>query len=1039
MQNILELMLHPSGAITPYEDGANIGFQLEEGATTIRVRLPEELYGKKIFLEFLRPDGTAVSTGELTEVTPSSGSGFHYVDLVVGSLLNNMPGRVSMQVVARDAANASFIAKSKTIPLEVFPSINAGATVDASDPDFAQWVVRQLGGVLNAVREAQAAASAAQTQAEAAGTAASNAQGSATAAQESASSANTRATSAETKAEEAKTTAQGAVSTANAANTKAEEAKTSAAGAVSTANSANTVAGEAKTIAQGANTVAGEAKTIAQGASASASSAVSTANAANTAAGNAVTAANNAQTVAAGAVTTANAVKAEVEEFFHTKLGIIGPYTKLNDTKVGGTMTVNTKVKASSNYLIEYFHGKNIWNAAGMTIGGDANHPNDAYSALIPAFAEYLYLTIPEGWRVYIKEVNALAYKGTGTVIAEHHFEQSGLITLAPATIGKSIRIYACKFIDGEEVLPSAAELTALAAVAQLEYGVEATEHESYLAPVVVTPSTYAVNGQHIIQFDNHYGYLAFVPATGTSDDSMPEFASSISDYTKTNIIYETSELAQQVVENTIKNENQDAKLIEHENRIKALEQTSGNEVFGTQFTALSTVGVRLLSSAGKTVDFDQGVNDFQSVMPFLNIQEVEELSYDPSTGNEILDNGNHLVSHWIYFPDLYLQLVTMTNASAETVQTLYVSTVARSNYTKVGHFLYGKYAGAWKSSDASDYIGPFRGKEVVANYAWTSAAAKMIGIKDPALGLDSVTKVWSVPSGQAYTAISFLLVTLLGSRNAQAYFRGICDEGWNDRGTVAGWGNSGSSSNTLVVASSHAIGGLGVGDKFSVFTGGNRWTQRTILTKTVDSPSAGKTTFTFDGAALNYDSGTLFVEKVAGQATGATDSIVGDFGKISNNGFGAFKVFGIENFYANLWLPLAGVAIKQTYDVGTSTPHNEVIVDRAATIAQKTDYSGFTATGLEVPTSGGYALTMGMTDGFMITTQKGGNASTSAGWCDNFWTDARSSEGTSYRQVMVGAVFSVGSDGGPFYFSCNFGWGGASCNVGLRPFLPLP
>ena len=1030
MQNILELMLHSSGAVTPFNDGASIGFQLEENATTIRVHLPTELYGKKIFLEFVTPDGTAVSTGQLTEVTPTSG--YHYVDLVVGSLLNKMPGRVQMQVVARDASNASFIAKSKTFPLEVFPAINAGATVDASDPDFAQWVVRQLGGVLNAVIEAQHAAETAQQQATAAGTAASEAQS-------SASSADSRATAAETKAEEAKTAATGAVSTANAASTAAS-------GAVTTANEAKTLATEAKTAATGAvstanaaSTAAGNAVTVANGAAASASAAVTTANEAKTLAQGASTTAGAAQTAAAGAVTTANAVKEEVEEFFHTKLGIIGPYTKLNDTKVGGTMTVNTKVKASSNYLIEYFHGKNIWNAAGMTIGGDANHPNDAYSALIPAFAEYLYLTIPEGWRVYIKEVNALAYKGTGTVIAEHHFEQSGLITLAPATIGKSIRIYACKFIDGEEVLPSVAELTALAAVAQLEYGVEATEHESYLAPVVVTPSTYAVNGQHIIQFDNHYGYLAFVPATGTSDDSMPEFASSISDYTKTNIIYETSELAQQVVENTIKNENQDAKLIEHENRIKALEQTSGNEVFGTQFTALSTVGVRLLSSAGKTVDFDQGVNDFQSIMPFLNIQEVEELSYDPSTGNEILDNGNHLVSHWIYFPDLYLQLVTMTNASAETVQTLYVSTVARSNYTKVGHFLYGKYAGAWKSSDASEYIGPFRGKEVVANYAWTSAAAKMIGIKDPALGLDNVTKVWSVPSGQAYTAISFLLVTLLGARNAQAYFRGICDEGWNDRGTVAGWGNSGSSSNTLVVASSHAIGGLGVGDKFSVFTGGNRWTQRTILTKTVDSPSSGKTTFTFDGAALNYDSGTLFVEKVAGQATGATDSIVGDFGKISNNGFGAFKVFGIENFYANLWLPLAGVAIKQTYDVGTSTPHNEVIVDRAATIAQKTDYSGFTATGLEIPTSGGYALTMGMTDGFMITAKVGGNAGTSAGWCDYFWTDARSSEGTSYRQVMIGAGFDVGSIAGPFSFGCANGWGSANFGIGLRPFLPLP
>ena len=1034
MTNILELMLHPSGAITPYEDGANLGFQLEEGATTIRVRLPEDLYGKKIFLEFLRPDGTAVSTGQLTEVTPESGSGFHYVDLVIGSLLNNMPGRVHMQVVARDTNNESFIAKSKTIPLEVFPSINAGASADASDPDFAQWVVRQLGGVLNAVREAQAAASAAQAQAEAAGTAASNAQASANAAQESASSANTRATSAESKAQEAKEAATGAVATANSASTAAGNA-------VTTANSASTAAGNAVTTANSASTVASEAKTIAQGASASASSAVTTANSASTAANNAVNTANNAQTAAAGAVATANAVQAEVEEFFHTHLGITGPYTNLPATKVGGSMTVYTKNKVTSNYLIEYFHGKNIWNVTGMTIGGDATHPNDAWTPLIPAYGEYLYLTIPEGWRVYIKEVNALAYKGTGTVIAEHHFESSGLITLAAATVGKSIRIYACKLIDGTEVLPTSAELIALAAQAQLEYGQEATEHESYLAPRIITPASYSVNGQHVIEFDNHYGSLAFVPASGTSDDSMPEFASSVNDYTKTNIIYETSQLAQQVVINTIKNENQDAQLAGHEERIKALEQTSGNEVFGTQFTGVSTVGVRLLSSAGKQVDFDQGINDFQSIMPFLNIQEVDELSYDPSTGNEILDpvTGGHLISKFIYFPDLWIELVTMTNANSETVQTFYVSTVARSGYTKVPHFLYGKYMGAWRSSDASDYIGPFSGKEPVANYAWTSAASKMVGIKDPALGLNEVTKLWSAPSLQAYSAVVFLLLTVLGSRSAQTYFRGICDDQNTNESTIRGWGNTGTSSNQLIVPTSNAIGALGVGDKFTIFANGNRWTTRTITAKAADTPSSGYATLTFDGAAVNWSTGTIRVATNAGELTGKTDSIVGDFGKISNAGKGAFKVFGIENLYGDLWQPLASAAIKQTYDASASQAHNWLIVDESGSLTQKTSYDTFTDNGFEMPLGEGWAKTMGLDSGYMITTAVGGSASSSAAYCDYFWIDKRTSAGTSYRQVMVGGTFYSGSNDGPCCFHCNGGWGSARYIVGLRPFLPLP
>lgn len=1033
---ILRLIVHATGAITTYgETGEELGYHLESGVTEIRFFLPSTVIGLHHHIYVKQPDGTILISPVLTEYTNDGILQGAYVKVDVGDPITSQVGRVKLEYVGNDAnENRVFLSASKNMDID--ESIYGEYCASENGSWDSEWqkdiddLEQRVVEAEQKVDEAKAEAEAATSTAEGAVTTANAAEGKADAAVASAGQANTKADGAVSTANAASTAASGAVTTANAASGKADTA-------ISTANQAKSIAEGIDAKATQALNQSGQAVSTANGAVTTANAANATAGQANTKADTAIGTANAASVTAGEAKSIAQATASEVEEFFHTKLGIVGPYTELPACKVGGKLTLTVKNKPTSNYLIEYFHGKNLIDWANLTIGGDSAHPADAFSPLIPVYEEYLDLTIPSGWRVYVKEINALAYKGDGTVIAEHHFEESGAIALAASTLGKSIRIYVCKLIDGTEVIPTSAELAVLATQAQLEYGTQATEHESYLAPRVIVPVSYAVDGVHEITFDSHYGSLAIVPTTGTSDDSLPYFASSVSDLTKTKAVYETGDVAQQAVLNTIKNENQDAQLIDHEARIKALEQTSGNEVFGTQFTGLSTVGVRLLSAAGKEFDLSQGVNDFQSVMPFLNIQEVDELSYD-SNGNEILDgDGNHLVNKMIYFPDLYLQLTTITNAGGDTVQTLYVSTVARSGYTKIPHFLYGKYAGAWRTTSDSDWIGSFSGHEPVASYAWTGANSKMVYIKDPALGLDEPTRLWPVPDARAYSAVAFLLFTLLGGRNAQAVFRGICDEGWNDRGTVAGWGNSGTT-NTLVVPSSHYLYSLAVGDEFTIFANGNRWTTRKVTAVAADTPSAGKKTFTFDGAAVNWDSGTVFVEKAAGQLTGATDSVAGDFATLGQDGKHAFKVFGIENLYGNLWNPLASVVIKQTFD-GTAG-HNELCVRDWSLTFSSSGYDSYPATGLETPNvSANYVKEVGFAEGVLVSTILGGGASSSAAWCDYTYTNTRTSAGTSYKQVVVGGNFSDGSYDGPVYFYLNNDWGYANYSIGLRPFLPLP
>ena len=1034
---ILRLIVHATGAITTYgETGEELGYHLESGVTEIRFFLPSTVLGLHHHIYVKQPDGTILISPVLTEYTNDEILQGAYVKVDVGDPITSQVGRVKLEYVGNDAnENRVFLSASKNMDID--ESIYGEYCASENGSWDSEWQ-KDIDDLEQRVVEAEQKVDEAKAEAEAA---TSTAQGAVT----TANAAEAKADAAVASAGQANTKADGAISTANAASSAASSAVSTAGQASTKADTAISTANQAKSVAEGidakatqALTQSGQAVTTAQGAVTTANAASATAGQASTKADTAIGTANAASTAAAGAVATANQTKQDVEGFFTAKEGLPAPYLKLNATKVGGTMTVHAKVQSTSLFKIEYFHGKNLIAPSLMTIGGDSRHPAAAFSPFIPCLTEFMYLTLPSGWKAYVTEFDCLAYKSSGNLVHESSFTESGLVALTPSNIGKSFRVYLTKLVDETEVIPSASELASIDPLTQLEFGTEPTSHEPYVAPREIIPASCAIDSDNVIALDSHYGYLGIVPQTGESDASLPVLASSLDDLTKTHVSFITDNVADEVNRNTIRNEDQDASIADHEARIKALEQTSGNEVFGTQFTGLSTVAVRLLSAAGKEFDLSQGKNDFQSVMPFLNIQEVDELSYDPSTGNEILDpNGGHLVNKLIYFPDLYLQLTTITNASSETVQTLYVSTVARSGYTKIPHFLYGKYAGAWRASDASDWIGSFSGKQQVANYAWTGANSKMVGIKDPALGLNEVTRLWPVPDARAYSAIAFLLFTLIGNRNAQGVFRGICDETWNDRGTVVNWGNSGTNNN-LVVPSSHYLYGLAVGDTFTIFLNGDRWETRTVTAVAENTPSANKKTFTFDGSAVNWDSGTIYVQKACGELTGATDSVAGDFATLGQDGRHPFKVFGIENLYGNIWTPLASVVIKQTFD-GT-VGHNELCVRDYSLTFSASGYDSYPATGLETPNvSSNYVKEVGFAEGVLMTTVIGGGASSSAAWCDYCYTNTRTSAGTSYKQVLVGGNCAYGSNVGPVYFFLIVDWGYAYLNFGLRPFLPLP
>jgi len=142
MENTLEITLHETGELIPLKDGgASLGSEMESGATTLRIDLASGLYGKKHYLEFLKPDGTAVSTAPLAEATDPSG--IHYVSLSAGNALTDTPGRYALQYVGR-GTDSSIVLKSRIVYLEVDPSVNAVAFVIESDPDFITWATKKI-------------------------------------------------------------------------------------------------------------------------------------------------------------------------------------------------------------------------------------------------------------------------------------------------------------------------------------------------------------------------------------------------------------------------------------------------------------------------------------------------------------------------------------------------------------------------------------------------------------------------------------------------------------------------------------------------------------------------------------------------------------------------------------------------------------------------------------------------------------------------------------------------------------------------------
>jgi len=160
------------------------------------------------------------------------------------------------------------------------------------------------------------------------------------------------------------------------------------------------------------------------------------------------------------------------------------------------------------------------------------------------------------------------------------------------------------------------------------------------------------------------------------------------------------------------------------------------------------------------------------------------------------------------------------------------------------------------------------------------------------------------------YDALTTLFYIEFATLNSQSIMRGYADGRYTDTDLLTA--DTSPAGNTLVV--SNAVGAnYKVGQAISVGTtlGGNqRFYGRTITAIDADTPSAGSTTITFDGDAVELFTGDILYSTA--MKTGFSSKVAASSGSISSNSDGkhSFSYRGIESLYGDIFQFVDGVNI---------------------------------------------------------------------------------------------------------------------------------
>ena len=250
------------------------------------------------------------------------------------------------------------------------------------------------------------------------------------------------------------------------------------------------------------------------------------------------------------------------------------------------------------------------------------------------------------------------------------------------------------------------------------------------------------------------------------------------------------------------------------------------------------------------------------------------------------------------------------------------------------------------------------------------------------------------------------LLMVMIGSRNSDVAYAGNTSS-YAENTSITGYD---ASAKKITMGSN---GRFYVGQCITPGTSTSEGDYRTIT-------EVGSGYIIHDGEAWSSSPSVISTRPLK---TGQTDVINATHGTLENDGYHSFKMLGIENIWANIWLHVLDCTIKDYVPyvcedlenwTDTSTPESNSAFKRCG-------YSVLSQSGV-------YTKSLGIDKAYpdIILPTEGG-ASTSTYYCDYYWI------ASGARTVFYGGNLSSGSNCGLFYWDLDNAVGISNWSRGAR------
>jgi len=329
-------------------------------------------------------------------------------------------------------------------------------------------------------------------------------------------------------------------------------------------------------------------------------------------------------------------------------------------------------------------------------------------------------------------------------------------------------------------------------------------------------------------------------------------------------------------------------------------------------------------------------------------------------------------------------------------------------------------YIGAYEAFlDGNNKLRSLTGKIPKVNYSrnnFRTAARALDG-----LGVKSKYQITDLAEYVDLVQIPFMIE--FATKHSQGVFLGATSMAYSASHTAIA---EGTGVNAIVVSNETGANFV-LGQTVSIGTSNSDDSiakDRIVTQIDVDTPNAGETTITFDGAAVNIAIGNVVASRA--WKTGATDQVKVSGTHALNDGKHSIVWRGLENPFGNIWKNVDGVKISNWRGYVTENPKN--YNDTASVDGVYAE--PYLPLGYLNADTNNYAQKLGYDANypyakFPISVQ----ASSGLFFRDYYY------QNTEDRTVFVGGswLHSAGSDAGLFFWFLNNGLGAAYLNIGAR------